>query len=44
MLDNLTRGNFIAGFVRGIGAEYHTTGVNPVSQEPSRRRDLIVRA
>jgi alkanesulfonate monooxygenase SsuD/methylene tetrahydromethanopterin reductase-like flavin-dependent oxidoreductase (luciferase family) len=29
MLDNLTRGRFIAGFVRGIGAEYHSTGVNP---------------
>ena len=30
MLDNLTRGRFIAGFVRGIGAEYHAMGVNPV--------------
>ena len=34
MLDNLTRGRFIAGFVRGIGAEYHAMGINPVvSQE-----------
>ena len=29
MLDNLTRGRFIAGFVRGIGAEYHSMGINP---------------
>src|SRR5690242_7382065 len=46
MLDNLTRGRFIAGMVRGIGAEYHVTGVNPVvSQERfSEAHDLIVRA
>src|SRR5215475_12743277 len=46
MLDNLTRGRFIAGFVRGIGAEYHATGVNPVlSQERfAEAHDLIVRA
>ena len=29
LLDNLTAGRIICGFVRGIGAEYHTTGVNP---------------
>ena len=29
MLDNITGGRLIAGFVRGIGAEYHSTGVNP---------------
>ncbi len=29
ILDNLTRGRLIAGFVRGIGAEYHSTGANP---------------
>jgi alkanesulfonate monooxygenase SsuD/methylene tetrahydromethanopterin reductase-like flavin-dependent oxidoreductase (luciferase family) len=29
MLDNLSRGRIICGFVRGIGAEYHSTGVNP---------------
>jgi alkanesulfonate monooxygenase SsuD/methylene tetrahydromethanopterin reductase-like flavin-dependent oxidoreductase (luciferase family) len=46
MLDNLTRGRFVAGFVRGIGAEYHSTGVNPVySQERfAEAHDLIVRA
>lgn len=29
VIDNLTEGKLIAGFVRGIGAEYHTSGVNP---------------
>jgi alkanesulfonate monooxygenase SsuD/methylene tetrahydromethanopterin reductase-like flavin-dependent oxidoreductase (luciferase family) len=46
MLDNLTRGRFIAGLVRGIGAEYHAMGINPTfSQERfSEAHDLIVRA
>ncbi len=46
MLDNLSRGRFIAGFVRGIGAEYHSTGVNPTeSQERfNEAHDLIIRA
>src|ERR1051325_5341687 len=46
MLDNLTRGRFNAGFVRGIGAEYHATGVNPVySQERfAEAHDVIVQA
>jgi alkanesulfonate monooxygenase SsuD/methylene tetrahydromethanopterin reductase-like flavin-dependent oxidoreductase (luciferase family) len=46
MLDNLTRGRIIAGFVRGIGAEYHSTGVNPAySQERfAEAHDLIVQA
>jgi alkanesulfonate monooxygenase SsuD/methylene tetrahydromethanopterin reductase-like flavin-dependent oxidoreductase (luciferase family) len=46
MLDNLTRGRLIAGFVRGIGAEYHACGVNPAhSQERfAEAHDLIVRA
>jgi alkanesulfonate monooxygenase SsuD/methylene tetrahydromethanopterin reductase-like flavin-dependent oxidoreductase (luciferase family) len=46
MLDNLTRGRFIAGFVRGIGAEYHAMGINPtISQERyAEAHDLIVRA
>src|ERR1700728_414635 len=46
MLDNLTRGRIIAGFVRGIGAEYHSTGVNPAySQERfAEAHDLIIRA
>jgi alkanesulfonate monooxygenase SsuD/methylene tetrahydromethanopterin reductase-like flavin-dependent oxidoreductase (luciferase family) len=46
ILDNLTYGRLIAGFVRGIGAEYHATGVNPAySQERfAEAHDLIVRA
>ncbi len=46
ILDNLTRGRFIAGFVRGIGAEYHAMGVNPgFSHERFHEaHDLIVRA
>ncbi len=46
MLDNLTRGRFIAGFVRGIGAEYHAMGINPAqSQERfAEAHELITRA
>jgi alkanesulfonate monooxygenase SsuD/methylene tetrahydromethanopterin reductase-like flavin-dependent oxidoreductase (luciferase family) len=46
MLDNLTRGRFIAGFVRGIGAEYHSTGVNPTESQERflEAHDLIIRA
>ncbi|MGE4335404.1 MAG: LLM class flavin-dependent oxidoreductase [Pigmentiphaga sp.] len=46
LLDNLTRGRFIAGFVRGIGAEYHAMGINPTeSQERfNEAHDMIVRA
>ena len=46
MLDNLTHGRVIAGFVRGIGAEYHAMGINPAySQERfAEAHDLIIRA
>ncbi len=46
ILDNITEGRFIAGFVRGIGAEYHSMGINPTySQERFlEAHDLIVRA
>ncbi len=46
MLDNITRGRIIAGFVRGIGAEYHACGVNPAhSQERfAEAHDLVLRA
>ena len=46
MLDNLSRGRLIAGFVRGIGTEYHATGINPYfSQERFQEaHDLIVAA
>ena len=46
MLDVITGGRIISGFVRGIGCEYHSFGVNPTH---SRERfeegiDLILRA
>jgi alkanesulfonate monooxygenase SsuD/methylene tetrahydromethanopterin reductase-like flavin-dependent oxidoreductase (luciferase family) len=46
MLDNLTRGRFIAGFVRGIGAEYHAMGINPAHSQDrfAEAHDLIIRA
>jgi alkanesulfonate monooxygenase SsuD/methylene tetrahydromethanopterin reductase-like flavin-dependent oxidoreductase (luciferase family) len=46
MIDVITGGRLVSGFVRGIGAEYHTFGVNPtVSHERFHEaHDLIVRA
>ena len=46
MLDNLSKGRIIAGFVRGIGAEYHSTGVNPYFSHERfhEAHDLIVSA
>ena len=46
MLDVITRGNFIAGFVRGIGAEYHSFGVRPAESlgRFQEAHDLIIRA
>jgi alkanesulfonate monooxygenase SsuD/methylene tetrahydromethanopterin reductase-like flavin-dependent oxidoreductase (luciferase family) len=46
MLDNLSRGRIICGFVRGIGAEYHSTGVNPYFSHERfhEAHDLIVKA
>jgi alkanesulfonate monooxygenase SsuD/methylene tetrahydromethanopterin reductase-like flavin-dependent oxidoreductase (luciferase family) len=46
IIDNVSRGRLIAGFVRGIGAEYHATGTNPgFSHERFHEaHDLIVRA
>ncbi|MGE4124933.1 MAG: LLM class flavin-dependent oxidoreductase [Pusillimonas sp.] len=46
MLDVITGGRLIAGFVRGIGAEYHTFGLNPtISHERFHEaHDLIVQA
>jgi alkanesulfonate monooxygenase SsuD/methylene tetrahydromethanopterin reductase-like flavin-dependent oxidoreductase (luciferase family) len=46
MLDNLLAGRFIAGFVRGLGTEYHTTMAIPsFSHERFHEaHDLIVRA
>ncbi len=46
MIDNITGGRVISGFVRGIGAEYHTFGVNPTFSHERfhEAHDLIVRA
>jgi alkanesulfonate monooxygenase SsuD/methylene tetrahydromethanopterin reductase-like flavin-dependent oxidoreductase (luciferase family) len=46
MLDNLSRGRIITGFVRGIGNEYHATGINPYYslERFQEAHDLIVAA
>jgi alkanesulfonate monooxygenase SsuD/methylene tetrahydromethanopterin reductase-like flavin-dependent oxidoreductase (luciferase family) len=46
MIDVISGGRLISGFVRGIGAEYHTFGVNPtISHERFHEaHDLIVKA
>jgi alkanesulfonate monooxygenase SsuD/methylene tetrahydromethanopterin reductase-like flavin-dependent oxidoreductase (luciferase family) len=46
MLDNISGGRVIAGFVRGIGAEYHAMGVNPAESHARylEAHDLILRA
>jgi alkanesulfonate monooxygenase SsuD/methylene tetrahydromethanopterin reductase-like flavin-dependent oxidoreductase (luciferase family) len=46
MLDNLSRGRIICGFVRGIGAEYHSTGINPYFSHERfhEAHDLIIKA
>ena len=46
MLDNLSRGRLVAGFVRGIGAEYHAMGINPGESHERfhEAHDMIVRA
>jgi alkanesulfonate monooxygenase SsuD/methylene tetrahydromethanopterin reductase-like flavin-dependent oxidoreductase (luciferase family) len=46
MLDNLSQGRIITGFVRGIGTEYHATGLNPALSHAryQEAHDLIVAA
>jgi len=46
MLDNITGGRIISGFVRGIGAEYHSFKVNPLDSKEIfyEAHDLIVRS
>ncbi|MFT8244304.1 LLM class flavin-dependent oxidoreductase [Roseomonas sp. BN140053] len=46
MLDNLSNGRLIAGFVRGIGSEYHASGVNPTLSHERfyEAHELILRA
>ena len=46
MLDVLSKGRIITGFVRGIGNEYHATGINPYfsHERYQEAHDLIVAA
>jgi alkanesulfonate monooxygenase SsuD/methylene tetrahydromethanopterin reductase-like flavin-dependent oxidoreductase (luciferase family) len=46
MIDNITGGRLISGFVRGIGAEYYSLGVNPVTSHAKslEAHDLVKRA
>jgi alkanesulfonate monooxygenase SsuD/methylene tetrahydromethanopterin reductase-like flavin-dependent oxidoreductase (luciferase family) len=46
MIDNITEGRVITGFVRGIGAEYHAFGVGPAQSHDRfhEAHDLIVEA
>jgi alkanesulfonate monooxygenase SsuD/methylene tetrahydromethanopterin reductase-like flavin-dependent oxidoreductase (luciferase family) len=46
MIDVITGGRLISGFVRGIGVEYHTFGINPTFSHDRfhEAHDLIVRA
>ena len=46
MLDVISGGRMISGFVRGIGAEYHSFGVNPAESRDRFREahDVIVQA
>jgi alkanesulfonate monooxygenase SsuD/methylene tetrahydromethanopterin reductase-like flavin-dependent oxidoreductase (luciferase family) len=46
MIDVISGGRLVSGFVRGIGAEYHTFGVNPTFSHERfhEAHDLIVRA
>ena len=46
MLDNMSEGRLIAGFVRGIGCEYHSSMVNPILSHERfhEAHDLILQA
>jgi len=46
MLDQMSGGRIITGFVRGIGNEYHATGINPYwsHERFQEAHDLIVQA
>ena len=46
MIDTITGGRLISGFVRGIGAEYHFFNVNPTESHARfhEAHDLIIRA
>ena len=46
MIDNITGGRLITGFVRGVGAEYYTSGINPTysHERHIEAHDLVVEA
>jgi alkanesulfonate monooxygenase SsuD/methylene tetrahydromethanopterin reductase-like flavin-dependent oxidoreductase (luciferase family) len=46
MLDNISGGRIVCGMVRGIGIEYHASGVNPAESQARyvEAHDLIVEA
>ena len=46
MIDTISGGRLITGFVRGIGAEYHVFGANPANSHDRfhEAHDLIIRA
>jgi alkanesulfonate monooxygenase SsuD/methylene tetrahydromethanopterin reductase-like flavin-dependent oxidoreductase (luciferase family) len=46
MLDNISRGRIISGFVRGVGTEVHPANTNPVltRERMEESHDLIVKA
>jgi alkanesulfonate monooxygenase SsuD/methylene tetrahydromethanopterin reductase-like flavin-dependent oxidoreductase (luciferase family) len=46
MLDVITGGRIVSGFVRGIGAEYYSSGANPTESRDRfyEAHDLIIRA
>jgi alkanesulfonate monooxygenase SsuD/methylene tetrahydromethanopterin reductase-like flavin-dependent oxidoreductase (luciferase family) len=46
MIDNITEGRLVTGFVRGIGAEYHAWGTNPAFSHERfhEAHDLIIEA
>jgi alkanesulfonate monooxygenase SsuD/methylene tetrahydromethanopterin reductase-like flavin-dependent oxidoreductase (luciferase family) len=46
ILDNVTAGRLVVGFVRGIGAEYHSQAVSPAESHDRyyEAHDLIIRA
>jgi alkanesulfonate monooxygenase SsuD/methylene tetrahydromethanopterin reductase-like flavin-dependent oxidoreductase (luciferase family) len=46
MIDVLSKGRLISGFVRGIGAEYHSFGINPTfsHERYQEAHDLILQA
>jgi alkanesulfonate monooxygenase SsuD/methylene tetrahydromethanopterin reductase-like flavin-dependent oxidoreductase (luciferase family) len=46
MLDNMSGGRIISGFIRGIGAEYHSRSVNPAESRDrfQEAHDLIMKA